>query len=48
LTLTLDALYDGLTGRYLEPKDDFDALLQEGPRFTPMQPGEGGPPRPDA
>jgi NAD(P)-dependent dehydrogenase (short-subunit alcohol dehydrogenase family) len=40
--------YDGLSGRYLEPKDDFDALLQEGPRFTPMQPGEGGPPRPDA
>lgn len=38
--------YDKLTGRYLEPKDDFDALLKEEPKFRPMQPGEGGPPRP--
>lgn len=40
--------YDKLTGRYLEPQDDFDALMQEPPKFTPMKPGEGGPPIPQS
>jgi len=37
--------YDVLSGRYLEPQDDFDALVKEGPKFKPLKPGEGGPPR---
>ncbi len=35
--------YDGLTGRYLTPEDDFDALLKEPPPSQPPAPGR--PPR---